>query len=103
MPGDFVTVLSADLRRRLRDLEAETAAINRALRVLEAREPRTDRRDLHAVLIDSIRDSPGSRVSFLALEFGISPETVTAHLRELEQSGAVVKRRLGWEVSRQRG
>jgi hypothetical protein len=99
MPSNFVPTLIGDLRRRLDELEAERAAITRALSVLEVGESRSGRRDLQALLIESIRASPGSRGSFLALEFGVSATTVAGQLRKLEQSGSVVKRGLGWELS----
>jgi DNA-binding transcriptional ArsR family regulator len=99
MADDFVAVLIEDLRSRLEELEAERAGIKRALRALEHRTSRHGRRDLEGLLIESIRASPGSRASFLALEFGVSASTVAAHLRKLEQSGSVVKRGLGWESS----
>jgi len=100
--GDFVAALIGDLRRRLDELDAEKGAVTGALRALEARESRRGRRDLDAVLIESIKASPGSRASFLALEFGVSPTTVAGHLRKLEQGGVVVKCGLGWELSNPR-
>ena len=100
MPADFVATLIADLQSRLEELETEKGAITRALRALEGRKPRTARLDLAAALIQSIGASPGSRASFLALEFSVSTSTVVAHLRKLEQSGSVVKRGLGWELGK---
>ena len=99
MPDDFIASLIADLRRRLDNLEAEKAAIGRALRALEGRKARGPRRELRAALIEGIRASPGSRASFLALEFGVSATTVTAELRKLEESDEVIKRGLGWELA----
>ena len=98
MPRDFVGTLIADLQRRLEELETEKAAITRALRVLEGRKPRATRLDLRAALIQSIGACPGSRASFLALEFSVSTSTVMTHLRMLEQSGSIVKRGLGWDL-----
>jgi hypothetical protein len=99
VPGDFVATLIDDLRSRLDELNAEKVAISHALRALEGSKPQAPRRDLRAALIASIGASPGSRASLLALEFGVSTTAVTAHLRTLEQSGDVVKRGLGWELS----
>jgi DNA-binding transcriptional ArsR family regulator len=103
MPDDFMANLIEDLEGRLKDLETEKAAITRAVRALEGRKPRADRVNLQARLIERIRTSPGSRTSFLALEFGVTASTVATHLRKLEQSGAVVKRGLGWELSTREG
>lgn len=102
MSGEFVTGLVGDLRNRLVELEAEKGAITRALRVLEPRESRGRRRDLQTLLIERIQAFPGSRASLLALEFGVSPTIAAAQLRKLEQSGLVVKRGLGWELSNPR-
>lgn len=99
VPDDFIATLIADLRRRLDVIEAEKAAIGRALRALEGRKARGPRRELRGALIKGIQASPGSRASFLALEFGVSASTVTAELRELEASGEVIKRGLGWELA----
>jgi hypothetical protein len=99
VPDDFVASLIADLRDRVADIEAEKAAIGRALRALEGRKARRPRRELRAALVEGIGASPGSRASFLALEFGLSTSTVTAELRKLEESGDVIKRGLGWELA----
>jgi hypothetical protein len=96
---DFIARLIGDLRRRLDDIETERTAITRALRALEPRKSRVPRRDLRAALVTAIEGSPGSRASFLALEFGVSTAAVTAELRALEQTGEVVKRGLRWELA----
>jgi DNA-binding transcriptional ArsR family regulator len=99
VPDEFITTLIGGLRDRLDELEAEKGAIKRALRVLEPHKSRGRRRDLQTLLIESIKAFPGSRASFLALEFGISPATAVRQLRALEQSGLVEKRGLGWALT----
>jgi hypothetical protein len=95
-----VATLIRDLRCRLGELDAERAAIGRALRVLDAHNARQRPRDLGAALIDGLAAVPGSRASFLALELGVSAATAKTKLHELERSGDVVKRGLGWELAR---
>jgi len=99
MSDDFVRTLVAELRGRLDELEAERGAIERALRELERGKTPAKRLDLPAALLKSIRSSPGSRGSFLALEFGVSIAAVTTQLRRLEERGQVVKRGQGWDLA----
>ena len=95
---DFLPSLIRDLRYRLDEIEAERAAIAGALHALEGPKRRRSRRDLCAALVDALAASPGSRASFLALEFGVCAATVTDDLLRLERNGEVVKRGLGWEL-----
>jgi hypothetical protein len=99
MPESFVARLVRDLRRRADELDAERAAIDRALRVLDIQEPQQHPRELRVALIESLAAAPGTRASFLALGFNVSAAAVKAELHELEKSGAVVKSGLGWRLA----
>src|SRR5579884_2960951 len=99
MGHEFISKLIADLRTRREELDDEKAAITGALRALEGRQRRSPQRDLRPSLIQSLEASPGSRASLLALEFGVTTAIVSAHLRDLERGGEIVKQGLGWRLS----
>lgn len=90
--------LSRDLRRRLSELEAERNAIRRALAVIEGRDGSRSRRVSTAGVLEAVRAEPGIRATMLALQLGVPPQEVAAHLEKLRAEGAVSRTRLGWRA-----
>jgi hypothetical protein len=95
----IIPVLRRQLVQRIEELDAERAAICRALRVL-APEPAKPTQDLleHRVL-KQIAEEPGVRASMLALHLSVAQGRVLNVLRELEGAGTARREGLGWSAA----
>lgn len=95
----IVPRLRRDLKERLKLLEVERQAIQRALAALEDRPPARTRRASTATVFEAVARDPGVRATMLALELGVAAESVTRLLCELQGSGRVEQDGLGWKAS----
>lgn len=95
-PSDFIERITADLRSRLDEVDAERRAILRALKALSPKQGRRNIGSLRERVLGRLADAPGSRGSLVALELGVPAASVADALSQLEEAGEVAKVGLGW-------
>ena len=103
------SLLAQRLSDRLRELQAEQTAIERALTALGASPERREApalprqrpsASLRQAVLDAVGESPGTRASMLSLVVGLPVDSVRRELDELSRDGLIESCRLGFRLIR---